>query len=285
MFDNLKEKLVYHQNVTFRLLPFFYRYHKAKSNKNKDIRIVGLIRERNESLLLQDTLDHFIQLVDAIVVFDDASDDNSVAIAKNHPGVIEVIENKSWRSVNRIWEEAANRKKLHDRAKKYNPDWFFYCDADERFEGDIKNYLHNECPNEINSIRIPLFDAYITEYDKESYKKGMELYNFRNYFGPERRDILMIWRNRSGADFRRKDGREPQNIINQLEITKFYCQHYGKSLSVEHWEETCDYYINFFPKYRDKWQERKGKAIHEKSDFDRPLYIWDDVKTNSVKIN
>jgi hypothetical protein len=25
-----------------------------------------------------------------------------------------------------------------------------------------------------------------------------------------------------------------------------YCQYYGKSLSVEHWEETCDYYVRHF---------------------------------------
>src|SRR5687768_7262461 len=34
-------------------------------------RVVGMIRMRNESLILQDTLDHLARYVDAIVVFDD----------------------------------------------------------------------------------------------------------------------------------------------------------------------------------------------------------------------
>ena len=51
---------------------------------------------------------------------------------------------------------------------------------------------------------------------------------------------------------------------------------YGKSLSVAHWEETCDYYIRHFPfeTYGKKWTERKGQAIHTQSDFKRPLYEW-----------
>jgi hypothetical protein len=55
-----------------------------------------------------------------------------------------------------------------------------------------------------------------------------------------------------------------------------HCQHYGKSLSVAHWEETCDYYIRHFPfeTYGKKWTERKGQAIHTQSDFNRPLYAW-----------
>ena len=50
----------------------------------------------------------------------------------------------------------------------------------------------------------------------------------------------------------------------------------GKSLSVAHWEETCDYYIRHFPfdTYGKKWIERKGQAIHTESDFKRPLYEW-----------
>jgi hypothetical protein len=58
--------------------------------------------------------------------------------------------------------------------------------------------------------------------------------------------------------------------------TALYCQHYGKSLSVAHWEETCDYYIRHFPfeTYGKKWTERKGKGVHTESDFGRPLYAW-----------
>ena len=47
--------------------------------------------------------------------------------------------------------------------------------------------------------------------------------------------------------------------------TDLYCRHYGKSRSVEHWEETCDYYV----------RDRKGRAIHTQSDFFmRPLFEW-----------
>lgn len=282
---NLKNKLEYFINVRLRLLPFFYKIHISEKAAIAKPKIIGMIRERNESLLLRDSLDHLAEHVDAIVVFDDASTDDSVEIAKNHPAVLEVIENRYWRRGNRIWEEATNRKKLHDRAKRYNPEWLFYCDADERFEGDIKKYLKEGCPEDVNAVRISLLDAYITQDDQAPYERGKRLYNFRKYFGPERRDILMIWRNHQGADFRRKDGREPQCISRKNEITRFYCQHYGKSLSIEHWEETCDYYIKYFPKYSDKWRERKGKAVHSLSDFGTPLFKWEEAKLNSVKIN
>ena len=45
-------------------------------------KIIGLIRIRNESLILKDTLDHFSKFVDGIIIFDDHSFDNSVSIAK-----------------------------------------------------------------------------------------------------------------------------------------------------------------------------------------------------------
>ena len=59
------------------------------------------------------------------------------------------------------------------------------------------------------------------------------------------------------------------------------------SLSVDHWEETCDYYIRHFPfeTYGKKWTERKGQAIHTESDFKRPLYEWgDELFANAVRM-
>ena len=58
-------------------------------------------------------------------------------------------------------------------------------------------------------------------------------------------------------------------------------------LSVNHWEETCEYYMRHFPfdTYGRKWRVRKGRAIHTQSDFMRPLYEWGDTLfANAVKM-
>ena len=47
----------------------------------------------------------------------------------------------------------------------------------------------------------------------------------------------MLWRNRLEVIFAKHHGREPAGV--ERVGTGLYCQHYGKSLSVEHWEETC----------------------------------------------
>jgi hypothetical protein len=129
-----------------------------------------------------------------------------------------------------------------------------------------------------------LFDAYLTEDDHDPYTAGRTLLNFRRYFGPERRDILMLWKNDASVRFAGLDAREP--IVNGAITTRFLCQHYGKSLSERHWEETCRYYSTYFPEpYGSKWEARIGKAIHRKSDFGRLLYTWDEVTKHSVLIH
>ena len=282
--ETIIEKAQYFQNVVMRQAPFYYRFLKTKKS-DQGIKVIGLIRERNEALILQDTLDHIAQFVDGVIVYDDASTDNSVEVALRHPIVNEVIVNRKWRQSKRIWEETANRRLLHERGKRYDPEWFFYFDADERFEGDIKNYLTNECPDEIQCIRISLLDAYLTKDDKQPYDGRAPLHNFRKYFGPEQRDILMLWRNVPKAVFQGLDARQPAGFTRKETEVRFYCQHYGKSLSIEHWEQTCDYYASFFPKYAQKWLDRKGKAVHSKSDFGKPLYTWKDAKKHAVDMD
>ena len=55
--------------------------------------------------------------------------------------------------------------------------------------------------------------------------------DFRRFFGPEERDILMLWRNRPNVFFGAEHAREPGGLENVE--TELYCQHYGKSLSVK----------------------------------------------------
>jgi len=123
-------------------------------------------------------------------------------------------------------------------------------------------------------VRVQLFDAYLTDRDQQPIYKGQQLRNSRVYFGPERRDILMIFKNTPVVRFEGLDSREPA-VEGEVD-TLFYCQHYGKSISIAHHEATCDYYINHFPwdSYGEKWTARKGRAIHKTSDFNTKLYRW-----------
>ena len=109
--------------------------------------------------------------------------------------------------------------------------------------------------------------------------------------GRTQREQGTAWRRTESGAFKMEvffaEGHERQpGGIGRL-LSGLYCQHYGKSLSVEHWEETCDYYIKHFPfeTYGRKWLARKGQAIHTQSDFMRPLYEWGDALfANAVKI-
>jgi hypothetical protein len=136
------------------------------------------------------------------------------------------------------------------------------------------------------AVRIQLFDAYMTPGDDAPYLPGTPLLNFRRYFGVERRDILMLWQNSDTVKFQGLDAREP--VVSGVTDVNFYCQHYGKSLSYEHWDATCDYYSANFPwiPYGEKWSKRKGHALHDLSDFGRDLHQWCvTLFENSIKIN
>ena len=167
--------------------------------------IIGLTRVRNESLILQDFLDHMSQFVDGIIGFDDASEDDTRLILHNHPRVIDVIHNDVWG--NPYYVQASQRQRLIVAAQVFKPTWLFYADADERFDGDIRSFL--KTAKDVDGIRISLFDAYMTPDDNEPYQKGWPLFNFRKWFGPEKRDILMIWKNNPAVHISGGGGRAP----------------------------------------------------------------------------
>ena len=249
--------------------------------------LVAVTRIRNEALILPDTLDYLGKHVDAIVAYDDASTDETVEILREHPKVAFIIENGAWEQdmAARRLAEGRHRGLLLDVAREKLPhDWMLCFDPDERVTGDIKGFL-SALPDKVDGVRVKLFDAYMTEGDHAPFGPDSELMDFRRFFGPEQRDILMFWRGRPKIHFAEHHAREPGGL--EVIATDLYCQHYGKSLSLDHWEETCDYYIKHFPfeTYGKKWTERKGKGIHAQSDFARPLYEWgDELFANAVRI-
>jgi hypothetical protein len=239
--------------------------------------LVALTRVRNEALLLPDTLDYLAKHVDAIVAYDDAGTDRTVEFLRAHPKVALIVANQVWEQdvAARKLAEGRHRGLLLEMAREQLPhEWMLCFDPDERITGDLRGFLEGLDDEPCDAVRVRLFDAYMTPEDHAPYRQGAELLDFRRFYGPEERDILMLWRNRPEIGFAEGDGRTPRGMVKVK--TDLYCQHYGKSLSIEHWEETCVYYIRHFPyeTYGKKWMERKGKAIHTESDFGRPLYAW-----------
>ncbi|MBA3772993.1 MAG: glycosyltransferase family 2 protein [Ramlibacter sp.] len=251
--------------------------------------LIGITRVRNESLILQDTLDYVSAHVDAIVAYDDASTDDTLSILQSHPKMALVIQNSSWDSDTgaRLLAETRHRDLLLEVARtRLNFQWTLCFDADERIVGDLRSFIANASAGKCNGVRIRLFDAYMTPADQAPFVRGQTLLGFRRFFGPERRDILMLWRNLPRVRYQGLDAREPTGV-DQV-VTDFYCQHYGKAISLQQWEETCDYYVKHFPfeTYGRKWLARKANAVHIQSDFSRPLFEWsNELFDNSVRID
>jgi glycosyltransferase involved in cell wall biosynthesis len=228
---------------------------------------------RNESLIIKEHLDAMAEYCNAgIYVFDDASTDNTVELCKAHPAVKSVIGVKQWDTeTNLSVVEMRQRQAVLDEARKDNPDWFVYLDADERLF-----YNFADLSDKYDMVVSRLFDFYITEEDKDREYTG-NLVSMRKYCGPELRNIVSVFKNNPNIKFTKKGSRNPEVDFYSRILYSGYIRHYGKAISIKDWERRCDHYINRAPEYKDIWLNRKGKAVHSESDFFRPLRTWREV--------
>jgi glycosyltransferase involved in cell wall biosynthesis len=237
---------------------------------------IAITRIRNESEIIKSTLDRLINFFDGVVVFDDCSTDNTVEICESHPLVKEVLKNPAWNPDPEVRKnlETHQRQYLHDYTyNKYKPEWMLYLDGDEHLYFDAIDW-NDQC-----TYLFRLFHIYITPEDKDDHFLNREM------IGSEYIDIPMLFR---------PPGRFYNRIINTRlpGVLGGTVKHFGKGISEEHWEETCDYYINHLNEtmangesIAEKWQRRKGKAIHELSDWGRHLINWRDRYDHPDLIN
>lgn len=233
--------------------------------------IAGITRVRNEEAIMQETLDHFGQFCDAIYVYDDCSTDHTLEICQGHPKVKGIIKGAVW-DEDRKRAEWQTRQAVLELAQKGKPEWLIYFDADERIDWDFKGY------EDYDGVVMRLFDYYITDWD--AYGK----YSEREWLGCEYREILMMFRNTPEVRYHLSDQRMATLKDDARILKAGYVKHYGKAISIEEWEKTCEYYATHFPEpYKSKWESRKGKAVHHGlSDFGRPLIRWHEKEAKGI---
>jgi hypothetical protein len=85
-------------------------------------------------------------------------------------------------------------------------------------------------------VRVQLFDAYMTPGDHAPYQADRELLGFLR---PETARQSNVVAKPVGGHLREAPWARAGGV--ERVGTGLYCQQHGKSLSVDHWEETCEY--------------------------------------------
>ncbi|MGB8468156.1 MAG: glycosyltransferase family 2 protein [Candidatus Babeliales bacterium] len=128
-------------------------------------KVIGLVPMRNEQPIIEQALRALTPYVDALIVLDDASIDDSVAIVKRlstELPIVEIIEN-----AHSFWEyarESDKRQLMLDRGRAHGGTQFVLLDADEIFsavcmQGDIlKNKLCALLPGQI--LYVPMIHVW-----------------------------------------------------------------------------------------------------------------------------
>ncbi len=94
------------------------------------MRILGLTPIKNGEFFLENVFKNNLELVDNFIILDDNSTDNTVNILSNYDKILKIIPSKS---PDIYFNDAYNRNKLLMEAEKYNPDYIFWIDVDEKW--------------------------------------------------------------------------------------------------------------------------------------------------------
>lgn len=181
------------------------------------------------SMCVKNEADHYLRrmladarhYIDAAVLIDDASTDNTIAVClealKGIP--VRIIKN----NVSRFGNEITLREQQWQEVVKTDPDWILVLDADEIFEHNFKYEIRDLLKQEnVNVFYFRLFDMWNETHYRET-SHWMSHYTYRPFLVKLRKDFRYDW-NRQAHHC----GRLPNNLDKlPYTLSQFRLQHYG----------------------------------------------------------
>ncbi len=259
---------------------------------NKKPKVIGLLRVRNEKMLIKEQVEHFASFCDQIYAYDDGSTDGTLEVLQDHPDVDGVFANPGAqpskfprRDKTRIaWKMTRLFNFARKKSKATEKDWFAYADVDEKFEQKLIQAIPEiVSQNKYDAVLCECYEFYLTDQDQDiSYNGDIE--SIRKYCGTEYRILPFLFRNISKVFFattaREPFGFDPERIWH----SSFKTKHYGKAKGIDDYNQKQKWY----QKYRKAEMNTKYKytqsPIHKvsegKSDLGE-LITWEYLQKHS----
>ncbi len=120
------------------------------SKEKINMKLVAMLRIKNEIETIDDCLSNLSPLVDEIVVLDNGSTDGTLEKYNQFKKVIKVIKTEGF-------DEGRDKILLLNEVKKRNPDWIIWIDGDEVFEKsftrkEVEKYM--KCKHDRVAFRL-----------------------------------------------------------------------------------------------------------------------------------
>lgn len=139
---------------------------------------LSMIVRNEEGRFLEQVLTNAMKYVDEVMILDDASTDNTVAlcerILKDFPHKI-VVNSESM-----FHKEGYLRKKQWDETVKMNPDWILFLDADEVLEDRMQEMV----PHLVNNDFVDLFCFKLYDMWNETHYRSDAYWNAHTRYMP-----------------------------------------------------------------------------------------------------
>lgn len=143
----------------------FQQYDVFETDFNKQYPVICLMQVRNERHHLPEVLAHVQQYCDGIILLDDESCDGSYEAAMSEKLLLKV--QKKYKG---FFDDLENRNILLHLGHLFKAGWYFFIDADERFDeryADIMAITH------LNDIDVACFRVVHLWNNESFYRKGL----------------------------------------------------------------------------------------------------------------
>lgn len=178
------------------------------------MKLIAIMRVKNEIALIRESLSRLSLLVDEIIVLDNGSTDGTLEIYGQFSKVVEVLHTAGF-------NEGRDKIMLLEAAIRRQPDWLIFLDADEIFE---KNFSRRDLEKYMNS-----------QYDRINFRLCHFWLSRRwcrcggKYFLYSLQPLRCMWRHRSDVYFADKKihNGDVQGNFKKIYFSPYRLKHFG----------------------------------------------------------